>query len=129
MEKELTARQKEVKEKFIKARGYWKEESFGDLLRLDPDYFEAYMNFSSKPWNKGVLPPKIKEFIYIAIDTACTHLHASGARIHIKNALRYGATQEEIMEIFELVSVLGIHSVTMGVPILIEELKEFAKEK
>lgn len=128
MEKELTPRQQEVKDKFIKARGYWKEEAFGDLLRLDEDYFEAYMNFSSKPWDKGVLPPKVKELIYIAIDTSCTHLHQSGTRVHIKNALRLGATKEEIMEVFELVSVLGIHSVTMGVPILMEELEVAAKE-
>ncbi|WP_319406261.1 carboxymuconolactone decarboxylase family protein [uncultured Desulfosarcina sp.] len=128
MEKELTPRQEEIKDKFINLRGYWKEAAFGDLLRMDPDYFEAYMNFSSKPWIKGVLAPKIKELIYIAIDTSCTHLHAKGTRVHIKNALKYGATKEEIMEVFELVSILGIHSVTMGLPILVEELKELNQE-
>jgi alkylhydroperoxidase/carboxymuconolactone decarboxylase family protein YurZ len=123
MDDDLTPRMKEVKEKFTKLRGYWKEDSFGQLLRLDPDFFEAYMNYSGKPWDKGVLPPKIKELIYIAIDASCTHMHAVGTRVHIKNALKYGATKEEIMEVFELVSVLGIHTLTMGVPILVEELK------
>ena len=32
-------------------------------------------------------------------------------------------TKEEIMEVFELVSVLGIHTCTVGVPILVEELR------
>jgi alkylhydroperoxidase/carboxymuconolactone decarboxylase family protein YurZ len=127
MGEELTERQKQIKEKFTKARGYWSEEAWGQLLRLDPDFFEAYTDYSSKPWIKGVLPPKVKEFVYIAIDVSCTHLHAVGTRQHIKNALKYGATKEEIMEVFELASVLGIHTLNMAVPILVEELKAAGK--
>ena len=41
----------------------------------------------------------------------------------LRNALRYGATQAELMEVMELTSVLGIHTATSSVPILIEELK------
>ena len=127
-DKDLTPRQKEVKELFIKQRGYWLEEAWGDVLRLDPEYFEAYMNFSSAPWKNGVLPPKVKELIYIAVDASCTHMHARGTRVHIQNALKYGATKEEIMEVFELISVLGVHSVTHGVPILLEELENAKKD-
>jgi hypothetical protein len=39
------------------------------------------------------------------------------------------AAVEEIMEVFELVSVLGIHTCAMGVPILMEEVKKFEEEK
>jgi len=127
MDEDLTPRQKEIKEKFVKARGYWTP-VWDPLLKLDPDYFEAYTNFSSKPWVKGVLPPKVKELIYIAIDASCTHLYLNGIRVHVKNALRYGATKEEIMEVFELVSILGIHSVSQGVPILLEELKAAGRD-
>ena len=129
MSENLTPKQKEIKEKFIAARGYWNEASWGQLLRLDPEFFEAYTIYSSKPWIKGSLPPKIKELIYVAIDASCTHLHATGLRLHIKNALKYGATKDEIMEVFELVSVLGIHTLTLGVPILVEELKASGKEE
>ena len=69
------------------------------------------------------MPPKIKELIYIAIDSSTTHLYEPGLGQHIKNALKYGATKEEIMEVFELTSVLGIHTITMGVPVLMKELK------
>jgi len=124
MGQELSERQKQLKEKFTKERGYWSEETWAPVLKLDEDFFEAYLNFSAHPWKKGVLPPKIKEFIYIAIDAATTHLYEPGIRHHISNALKYGATKEEIMEIFELVSVLGIHTCTTSVPILIEELKK-----
>ena len=46
----------------------------------------------------------------------------SGLRQHIRNALDYGATREEVLEVIELASVIGIHSCTVGVPILVEEL-------
>jgi alkylhydroperoxidase/carboxymuconolactone decarboxylase family protein YurZ len=129
MSEELTERQKALKERFIRERGYWSEGLWGEVLKLDPDFFEAYLNFSAVPWKKGVLPPKIKELIYIAIDAATTHLYEPGLRQHIQNALKYGATKEEIMEVFELVSVLGIHTCTMGVPILVEEVKKFEQKK
>lgn len=127
MSEELTERQKQLKDKFIKARGFWNEEVFDPILRMDPDYLETYLDFSSVPWEKGVLPPKIKELIYIAIDTSTTHLHAVGTRQHIKNAIKYGATKEEIMEVLELTSILGIHTITLGVPILMEELEAAGK--
>ena len=124
MSNELNAKQKQLKERFIAERGYWSDGLWEQVLRLDPDFFEAYLNFSAVPWKRGILAPKIKELIYLAIDASTTHLYEPGLRQHISNALKYGATKEEIMEVFELVSVLGIHTCTMGVPILIEELEK-----
>ena len=109
--------EKALKESFIKNRGYWSP-FWDDMLKLSPEFFECYLDFSSVPWKSGTLEPKVKEFIYIAIDTATTHLHEEGARIHIRNALNYGATKEEIMEIFQCVSVLGMHALTEGGPML-----------
>jgi alkylhydroperoxidase/carboxymuconolactone decarboxylase family protein YurZ len=118
---ELTEYQRDLREQFIESRGYWNP--FWDgLLQLDADFFESYLAFSSVPWKKGVLEPKIKELIYTAIDAATTHLYEPGLRQHIRNAIGYGATSEEIMEVLELTSVLGIHTCTMGVPVLMEEL-------
>ena len=93
------------------------------MLTLDPDFFEAYLGFSSVPWRNGSLEPKLKELIYIAIDASTTHLYEPGLRQHIQNALRHGATAEEIMEVYELTSVLGIHTCTLGVPVLLDELR------
>ena len=111
--------EKALKESFMKNRGYWSP-FWDDMLKLSPEFFECYLDFSSVPWKSGTLEPKVKEFIYIAIDTATTHLHEEGARIHIRNALNYGATKEEIMEIFQCVSVLGMHALTEGGPMLRE---------
>ena len=91
-------------------------------MELDPDFFGAYLGFSGVPWRSGTLSPKFKELIYIAIDASTTHLYEPGLRQHIRNALNHGATREEIMEVYELTSVLGIHTCTLGVPVLIDEL-------
>jgi alkylhydroperoxidase/carboxymuconolactone decarboxylase family protein YurZ len=119
--RELSARQEEIKAEFTAKRGYWNA-FWDEMLILDPEFFAAYTQFSSVPWVSGTLEPKIKELIYTAFDVSATHLYVSGLRQHIRNALDYGATREEVLEVIELASVIGIHSCTVGVPILVEEL-------
>ncbi len=125
---ELTSEQKKLKADFIAARGYWSE-TWDRVLTLSPDYFAAYAEFSSVPWKHGTLEPKIKEFIYIAIDSATTHLHEKGTRTHMANALKLGATPAEIMEVLALTSVLGVHTMAVGVPALLAELKRAEDKK
>jgi alkylhydroperoxidase/carboxymuconolactone decarboxylase family protein YurZ len=69
-----------------------------------------------------VLDAKTIEFIAIAVDASCTHLYAPGVRRHIRQALALGATKDEITAVLQLVSVLGIHTLSVGAPILLEEL-------
>jgi alkylhydroperoxidase/carboxymuconolactone decarboxylase family protein YurZ len=123
IDRSLNARQEEIKAEFTEKRGYWNA-FWDDMLALDAEFFAAYTQFSSVPWVSGTLEPKVKEFIYTAFDVAATHLYVKGLRQHIRNALDYGATREEVMEVIEIASVLGIHAATVGVPILIEELGE-----
>lgn len=119
----LTEYQEKIKAEFTATRGYW--HSFWDeMLELDPELFAAYTEFSSHPWHQGTLEPKVKEFIYIAFDTAATHLYVKGLKLHIENSIGYGATAQEILEVMEIASVLGIHAVTSAAPILAELLRE-----
>jgi alkylhydroperoxidase/carboxymuconolactone decarboxylase family protein YurZ len=118
--RELSERQERIRADFEANRGYWNS-FWDDVLVLDPDFFEAYTQFSSVPWKHGPLDPKTKELVYTAFDVAATHMFAPGLRQHIRNALGYGATAEEIMEVFELVSVLGVQACHLGIPILLEE--------
>jgi len=124
---ELSERQQQLKAAFTEARGYWSA-LWDTLLRLSPEFFEAYTAFSSVPWRTGTLPPKIKELIYVAIDASTTHLYEPGVRIHMQNALKHGATQDEIAEVLMLASALGIHSCVLGVPVLIEELQRAGRD-
>jgi alkylhydroperoxidase/carboxymuconolactone decarboxylase family protein YurZ len=122
---ELSARQELLKADFTAKRGYW-HEFWNGLLELDPDFFEAYLEFSSLPWTQGVLDPKVKELVYTAFDVAATHLYVPGLRQHVRNAIGLGATAGELMEVFELASTLGIRTCELGVPMLLEALGERA---
>lgn len=104
-------------------RGYWKE-NWGNLASYDHDFIERYLAFSSHPWESDVLPPKTREFVYIAIDISTTHLYEPGTITHMKNAINYGATEEEIMEVFEIAAVIGFQTVREGLPILVEEARK-----
>jgi alkylhydroperoxidase/carboxymuconolactone decarboxylase family protein YurZ len=114
-------RRLKLREAFTRNRGYW-HEFWEGLLELDPELFEAYVAFSSVPWKTGVLEPRVKEFIYIAFDASATHLYVPGLKLHMRNAIRLGATAEEIMEVLEIASVIGIHAATVAAPIIAEEL-------
>jgi alkylhydroperoxidase/carboxymuconolactone decarboxylase family protein YurZ len=118
----LDERRTALKADFEAKRGYW--HGFWDgLLELDPDFFEAYVGFSSYPWEHGELEPKVKELIYMAFDASATHMYIPGLRQHIENALGYGATPAEVMEVFELASTIGIHGYLAALPIVLEELE------
>lgn len=117
----LNEYQESVKADFTKTRGYW-HQFWDEMLELDPELFAAYTEFSSVPWRSGTLPPKVKEFVYIAFDTAATHLYVKGLKLHIENALGYGATAQEILEVMEIASVLGMHATLTAAPILAEEV-------
>lgn len=121
----LSDYQEAIKAEFTKTRGYW-HQFWDEMLELDPELFAAYTAFSSVPWQTGTLPPKIKEFVYIAFDTAATHLYVKGLKLHIENAMRYGATAQEILEVMEIASVLGMHTTTTGATILVEEAASLA---
>jgi alkylhydroperoxidase/carboxymuconolactone decarboxylase family protein YurZ len=116
----LDTYREELKRQFTQTRGYW-HDFWNDTLELDPEMFAAYTEFSSVPWRTGVLTPAEKELIYISYDIAATHLYVPGTKLHIRNALDHGATVEQILEVMEISSVLGLDVVESVVPIVSEE--------
>jgi alkylhydroperoxidase/carboxymuconolactone decarboxylase family protein YurZ len=91
-------------------------------LSLDPDFFKTYAEFSAIPWQAGRLEPKVKELVLCALDVAATHLYKPGIKTHMRNAVRHGTTQGEMMEMLEIVSVIGIHGALIGIPMLEEHI-------
>jgi alkylhydroperoxidase/carboxymuconolactone decarboxylase family protein YurZ len=118
----LDARRQALKESFVANRGYW-HPSWEGLLEFDPEMFESYVEFSSVPWRGGVLEPMVKELMYCAFDVAATHLYVPGLKLHLHNALGYGATAAQLMELIEIVSLIGIHGALQAAPLL-EQLLE-----
>ena len=110
----------------LRASGYWNP-NWEPFAVLDPAWTEKFMAMAMAPLASGVLDAKTVEFIAIAVDASCTHMYGPGVRNHIRKALDLGATQEEITAVLQLVSVLGIHTMSLGAPILLEELAANAK--
>jgi alkylhydroperoxidase/carboxymuconolactone decarboxylase family protein YurZ len=116
----LSESQSKLKTEFIERRGYWTP-AMELLLTLDEEYFRAYLDLSSP---RGALEPKVREMICIAVDLAASHLYRAGARIHVQRALALGATRAELMEVFELASLIGVHSVLEGAMLMDAEIKQ-----
>jgi alkylhydroperoxidase/carboxymuconolactone decarboxylase family protein YurZ len=120
---DLTEKQQRIKDEFIKVRGTWAPQ-WESILRQDADFLEAYLHLSALPQKKNFLEDKVKEFIYIAINASSTHLFVPGIQMHLNAAIDCGATREELMEVLELTSTVGVHAVNVSVPILREVLEE-----
>jgi alkylhydroperoxidase/carboxymuconolactone decarboxylase family protein YurZ len=65
--REEDEQRRRLREEFTEKRGYW-HAFWEDFLRLDPEFFAAYLEFSTVPWVKdvkgdgkggGVLEPKV----------------------------------------------------------------------
>jgi alkylhydroperoxidase/carboxymuconolactone decarboxylase family protein YurZ len=110
-----------------RAAGNWNP-GWDILAELDAGYVEKFLAMGAHAMAKGVLDPLTIEFIAIAVDASCTHMYAPGVRRHIRKALELGATKEQVMTVLELVSVLGIHSVALGAPLLVEEAAKLARD-
>jgi alkylhydroperoxidase/carboxymuconolactone decarboxylase family protein YurZ len=93
------------------------------LREWDPAWAEQCFNMTTNPWTNGILPRKTIELMCIAVNAACTNLNQDGTRRHIRGALDAGATREEILTVLKMASLLGIHSCSLGAPILLEEAK------
>ncbi|MDT4864488.1 hypothetical protein FQZ97_992510 [compost metagenome] len=107
--------------------GNWNP-AWDKLAELDGDWIEKFLAMAVHPLRKGILDPKTIELLCIAVDASCTHLYAPGVRRHIRKALEVGASVEEVLAVLQLTSVLGIHSLALGAPILIEEAQKLAAD-
>lgn len=99
-------------------------DGWASILSLDPVFFSASLSLASVPRQKSHLSRKNQSLISLAVDCAATHLYAPGIRAHVAAALTEGASVHEILEVIELSSTLGIHACNIGVPLLVEVLKE-----
>lgn len=90
------------------------------LLSLDPHFLDAYRVLSRSVVAADVLEPKLVELIIIALDVSTTHLFDKGTRLHVRSALAKGASVDEIMEVLELTSTLGISGTNLGLRLVAE---------
>lgn len=110
----------------LREAGEWNP-NWDPIYELDPAWTEKFMVMGATPVLGGALDAKTVEFLAIAVDASCTHMYGPGVQRHIRKALALGATKEEICAVLQCVSVLGIHSMSLGAPILLEEIERVSK--
>ncbi len=91
------------------------------LREWDPAWAATCVKMTTNAWTSGILPRKFIELVGVALNAACTNLNPDGTRRHIRAALRAGATRDEIVFVLKAVSLMAIHSCSLGAPILLEE--------
>ena len=107
----------------MRAGGQWNQD-WDPMAQLDAAWTEKFMAMVSAPLNSGVIDPKTFELLAIAVDASVTHMFGPGVRRHIRRALALGVTPEEITAVLQLTSTLGLHTMSLGAPILVEEIAQ-----
>lgn len=103
----------EAKRQFIARRGFWSTQR-DRVAQILPDYVHYLTNLSTVTCNTGSLTDKERELLCVAIDCTVNHVYEYGLRTHIRNALDFGASPEELLEVLQLAGVLGLEGYILG---------------
>ena len=106
----------------MRAAGQWNSD-WDAMAALDPAWSEQFMRMVSMPLNSGVLDPKTFELIAIAVDASVTHMFAPGVQRHIRRALEIGVPPEQITAVLQLTATLGLHTMSLASPMLVQEME------
>ena len=80
------------------------------IQRLDPEFFESLSRIRESAFKQGALSPKTKYLIAMVLDAA--HGAAGGVAALARQAVKHGATREEIMEALHVANYIsGVGSV------------------
>ena len=109
----------------LRSLGQWNPD-WDAMAALDPAWTEQFMRMVAMPLNSGVLDPKTFELVAIAVDASVTHMFAPGVQRHIGRALDIGVKPEEIMAVLQLTASLGLHTMSLASPMLLQELQRRA---
>jgi alkylhydroperoxidase/carboxymuconolactone decarboxylase family protein YurZ len=115
-----------LKSAFVGTYGYW-DEDLDRVLALDPEFFGAFLSLTERG-DGARLEPSLRRLLLIAINASVTHLNEAALSTHIEAALAHGSPREHILEVLQLVSVLGIHGYMLGAPMLLTELRQLGRE-
>jgi AhpD family alkylhydroperoxidase len=91
-------------------------------VQLAPEIHDAFQTFSASVFADGALPAKMKQLIAVAVAhvTQCPYC----IRGHTKQALRQGATPEEVMEAIWVAAEMRAGGAYAHAAIAIEVMEE-----
>lgn len=80
-----------------------------------PELFHALLNLATVPDRRGALSPRDAALIGIAVAGNPTSMNADRLRVQVSAAIAAGATRDQILDTLQMASVLGVHSLTVGI--------------
>ena len=96
------------------------------LAERDPELLEHLHNEVTHVLDKrNSLPRKTKEIIMMCLNAFS--FYEFGFRVHLRSALKFGATEDEMLEALEVVGLSNLHGMTSMLPVLVEEVKNYRK--
>ena len=98
------------------------------MAQRDPDWLERWHDLTMYVLTgTGHLSRKVKELMLVAVDAATFYDY--GVRVHTQGALAAGATEAELIETLEVVSIVNRHGLTSMVEIVVDEIAKFEASK
>jgi alkylhydroperoxidase/carboxymuconolactone decarboxylase family protein YurZ len=89
------------------------------MSQIAPDFAAAYMDMIGSPWSSGVLAPKLKALIMVALHASPATHNAATLREHMRRALTFGASGQEILDVMQLASAIVLHGLVLGGPAIL----------
>ncbi|RYZ17813.1 MAG: hypothetical protein EOO70_00875 [Myxococcaceae bacterium] len=105
---------------YAQARGTWDPE-FEPVAQLAPAYLQAFNRYAEVTRVRGALDETTMHLVAIAYSASATHLHMPAVRMHLRRALDAGVAWEQILEVLEIVGMVGVHTLTDCMVIVTEE--------
>jgi alkylhydroperoxidase/carboxymuconolactone decarboxylase family protein YurZ len=109
-----------IKDEFIRTRGVWLAQREA-IFRLMPQYYAALSKLSTASWKDGSLTRKERELIALSVDCIVNHMFEPGLAMHVRCAIEHGASRDEILDVFQLASLLGLETYIQGAEALFGE--------
>lgn len=95
----------------------------GRHRELDAEFVDGAERMYRYPLGRGVLAPHLEALVLLAVETICTAPRPRAAEEMARAAIRAGATPAQVLVTVELASVLGLHSLSWGLPLLRDVLR------
>ncbi|MBB6427883.1 carboxymuconolactone decarboxylase family protein [Sphingopyxis sp. JAI128] len=86
---------------------------------LAPGYARALIDLAEIAEADAGLTPRERTLVRLALAASPTHLNREAMRTETRHALDAGASPAEILEVFQLVGLLGMHACVDGIPAVI----------
>ncbi|MFJ8600158.1 hypothetical protein ACIREM_15800 [Streptomyces shenzhenensis] len=93
------------------------------LETLDPAFAAVTEALVGHPYRSGVLAPAVRALVVLAVESVIPEADEPRIEAAVDAALADGATAAEVLCTFEIACSIGLHTVSVGLPVLLEEMK------